>query len=114
MYGPSQLGWNFLSAGLAVFSKTRLKTKYQGRNVHGFISRLCKFTSLCWYEAMRTTAASRSSSIVSRSLDMASTFAFSRIFARMVGIPISVGMMASIPYLRANGDMPVGFRLVVL
>ena len=32
----------------------------------------------------------------------------------MVGIPISVGMTASIPYVRAKGDMPVGFRVVVL
>ena len=29
-------------------------------------------------------------------------------------IPISVGMMASIPYVRANGDTPIGFKLVVL
>ena len=63
---------------------------------------------------MRTASASRSSSVVSRSLAMASTFAFSGISARTVGILISVGMMASIPYVRANGDMPVGFRLVVL
>ena len=45
---------------------------------------------------------------------MASTFTFLGIFVRMVGIPISVGMMASIPYVRAKGDMLVGFRLVVL
>ena len=45
---------------------------------------------------------------------MALTFAFSGISARMVGIPIFVGMMASIPYVRANGDMPMGFQLVVL
>ena len=49
---------------------------------------------------------------MSRSL--ASTFSFSRIFARTVGILISIGMMASIPYVRANDDMPVGFQLVVL
>ena len=45
---------------------------------------------------------------------MALTFAFLGISARMVGIPISMGMMASIPYVRANDDMPVGFLLVVL
>ena len=44
---------------------------------------------------------------------MASAFAFLKFFARMVGIPISVGMMASILYVRANDDMPVDFRLVV-
>ena len=63
---------------------------------------------------MRTTTSSRSSSVVSGSLVMALTFAFSGISARMVGISISVGMMASIPYVRANGDMPMGFQLVVL
>ena len=45
---------------------------------------------------------------------MASTFAFSRISAHTVGIPIYVGMMASTPYMRANGDTPVDFQLVVL
>ena len=80
----------------------------------GFTCRLCKFASLYWYDSMRMAAASRSSSIVCRSLDMASAFAFSGISARMVGILISLGMIASIPYLRVSGDMPVGFRLVVL
>ena len=63
---------------------------------------------------MSTTVASRSSSVVSRSLTMATTFAFSRIFTCIVGIPISVGMMASILYVRANGDTPVEFWPVVL
>ena len=61
---------------------------------------------------MRIASISRSSSVVFRSLDMALAFAFSGISTRMVGI--SMGMMASIPYVRANNDMPVGFRLVVL
>ena len=52
--------------------------------------------------------------MVSRSLTMASAFAFLGISIRIVGIPISMGMMASIPYVRANGDMPIGFLLVVL
>ena len=51
---------------------------------------------------------------MSRSLAMASTFAFSGIFARTMGIPISVGMMASIPYVKVNSNMLVDFRLVVL
>ena len=51
---------------------------------------------------------------MSRSLAMALAFAFLGICSRTVGIPISVGMLASIPYVRANGDMPVGFWLVVL
>ena len=45
---------------------------------------------------------------------MASAFAFSGIFARTVGFSIYVGMMASIPYVRANDDMLVNFWLVVL
>ena len=51
---------------------------------------------------------------MSRSLVMASTFAFLGISALTVGFLIYVGMMASIPYVRANSDIPVGFRLVVL
>ena len=58
---------------------------------------------------MRTAAASQSSQVVSRSLAMASTFSFPEISARVVGIPISVGMIASIPYMMANDDMPIGF-----
>ena len=45
---------------------------------------------------------------------MASVFASSGISVQMVGIPIFVGIIASIPYVRANGDSPVSFRLVVL
>ena len=63
---------------------------------------------------MHIVVASRSSLVVFRSLAMASTFALSGIFARTMGIPISMGMMASIPYVRVNGDMPISFRLVVL
>ena len=82
--------------------------------MHSFTRRLCKFTSLCWYDTMCKAVVSQSSLVVSMSLAMASAFAFSRISARMVGILISVGMMVSIPYVRANSDMLVGFRLVVL
>ena len=97
-----------------MFSKTLLRTNSLGRNVRDFTHWLWKFASLYWYDAMRPAVASWSSSIVSRSLAMASAFAFSGISARTVGIPISMGMMASIPYVRANGDTPIGFRLVVL
>ena len=45
---------------------------------------------------------------------MASVLVSLGIPIRIIGIPISVGMIASIPYVRANGDFPVGFRLVVL
>ena len=45
---------------------------------------------------------------------MASVFALSGILVRTVGIPISVGMIASISYVKANGDSPVGLWLVVL
>ena len=50
---------------------------------------------------------------MSWSLAMDLTFAFLGISVRTVGIPISMGMMASIPYLMANGDTLVDFRLVV-
>ena len=114
MYGPSPLGWNFPSVELDVFSKTLLKTSSPALNVHGFTRRLCQLANLCWYEAMRMVVASRSSSAVSRSLIMASVLVSSRILVQIVGISISVGMIASIPYVRANGDSPVGFWLVVL
>ena len=45
---------------------------------------------------------------------MASAFSFLGIYVRTVGIPISMGMMASIPYVSVNSDTLVGFRLVVL
>ena len=114
MYGPSYLGWNFPSAGLAVFSKTFLKTNYLARNVCGFTRRLCKFSSLYLYEAIRIAAFSRCSLVMSRSLTTASAFAFLGIYVRTVGIPIHVGMMAYILYIRANNDTPIGFWLVVL
>ena len=113
MYGPSQLGWNFLFAALAVFSKILVKTNSPGRNVRDFTRWLWKFASLCWYDAMRTTAASRSSSVVSKSLVMALAFDFSGISARTVGIPISMGMMASILYVRVSGDTLVGWLVVL-
>ena len=97
-----------------MFSKTLLKTNSLGRNVCGFTRRCDKFASLCWYDAMRISAASRSSSIMFRSLIRASTFSFSWISAHTVSIPIFVGMMTSIPYGRANDNIPVGFRQVIL
>ena len=109
MYGPSQLGWNFPSTGLAVFSKTLFKTNSSGRKVRSITRWLWKFTSLRCYDSMRIASTSRSSSVVSRSLAKASAFAFLGIFARTMAIPISMGMMASIPYVRANGDTLVGF-----
>ena len=63
---------------------------------------------------MHMVAASRSSSAVFRSLNMASVLASSEIPVQIVGIPIFVGMIASIPYVRANGDSTVSFQLVVL
>ena len=63
---------------------------------------------------MRMAADSRNSSTVSSSLIINYVLPCSRVFVRMVGILISVGMIASIPYVIVNGDMPVGFRAVVL
>ena len=114
LHGPSQLGWNLPFTGLAVFSKTFLRAKSPALNVRGFTCRLCKLANLCWYDAMRTDSASRSSSAVSRYLITASMFVSLGISFQIVGIPISMGMIASIPYMRANGDSPTGFHLVVL
>ena len=74
---------------------------------------LYKLASLCWYDAIHTAAASRNSSAISKSLVMASALASSGILVRSVGIPIFMGIIASI-LVRANGDIPVGFRVVVL
>ena len=63
---------------------------------------------------MRMAADSRNSSTVSSSLIINSVLPCSGVFVRMVGIPISVGMIASIPYVIVNGDMPVSFQAVVL
>ena len=63
---------------------------------------------------MRMAADCRNSLIVSSSLIINSVLPCSGVFVRMVGIPISVGMIASIPYVIVNIDMPVGLRAVVL
>ena len=63
---------------------------------------------------MRMTAESRNSSTVSSSLVINYVFPYTGVFFRMVGIPISMGMMTSIPYVIANGDTPVVLRAVVL
>ena len=114
MYGPSHMGWNFPSARLVVFLKTLLKTNCPSLNVCSFTRRLSKLANLYWYDATRTTATSRSSSAVSRSLITASVFASSGVSIRIVGILIFIGMITSIPYVRVNGDSPVSFQLVVL
>ena len=46
VYGLSQFGWNFLSVGLAVFSKPLLKTRSLSLNVRGFTHLLYKFANL--------------------------------------------------------------------
>ena len=63
---------------------------------------------------MRMAADSHNSSIVSSSLIINFVLPWLGVFVRMVDIPISVGMIASIPYVIVNGDMPVGLRAVVL
>ena len=63
---------------------------------------------------MRMATDSRNSSTVSSSLIINSVLPYSGVFVRMVGIPISLGMIASIPYVIVNGDMIVGLRAVVL
>ena len=85
-----------MSARLAVFSKTLLKTSSRSRNVHSFTCFLYKFVNLCLYDAICIAPASRCSSIISRSLIMTSLLASSGIPVRNVGILIFVGIIASI------------------
>ena len=63
---------------------------------------------------MQMAADSHNSSTVSSSLIINSVLPCSGVFVRMVGIPISVAMIASIPYVIVNVDIPVGLRVVVL
>ena len=63
---------------------------------------------------MQIAAASCYSSLMSNSLVIDSAFSDSGVAVRMVGRPISVGITASIPYVSANGEMPVRFQAVVL
>ena len=51
---------------------------------------------------------------MSNSLIMNSVFDCSGIFVQSVGIPISIGIIASIPQVSAKGDIPVGLPTVVL
>ena len=51
---------------------------------------------------------------VSSSLIINSVLPCSGVFVRMVGIPISMGMITSIPYMIVNEDMPIGLWAVVL
>ena len=97
-----------------MFSKTLLKTRSPSRNVSGFTCLFYRFVSLCWYDTIHTAAALRSSSVISKSLVMASALDFLGVLVRSVGILISVGIIAYIPKVRANDDIPVSFRPVVL
>ena len=63
---------------------------------------------------MRMAADSHNSSTMSRSLIINFVLPCSGMFVQMVAIPISVGIIASIPYVIVNGDIPVGLRAVVL
>ena len=80
-----------------MFSKTFLKTKAPGWNIRGFTRLLYRFSSLRWYDAIRTAAASHSSSAMSRSLIIDSVFDCLGISVRSVGISIYVGTIRSIP-----------------
>ena len=96
-YDPSQFGWSLPAIGSVVFSNTLLKTRSPAQNVRGFTCLLYRFVSLCRYDAICTAVASRSLSVISKSLVTVSTLAFLGISVRSVGIPISVGIIASIP-----------------
>ena len=80
-----------------MFSKTLLKTRSSTRNARGFMCLLYRFISLCWYDAIRKAVASRSSSIISKSLVTTLALAFVGISVQSVGTPISIGIIDSIP-----------------
>ena len=80
-----------------MFSKTSLKTKSPGWNIQGFTRLLYRFSSMRWYDAICTAAASPSSFSMSKSLITNSVFDCSGISVRSVGIPIFFGIIASIP-----------------
>ena len=63
---------------------------------------------------MQIATTSCCSSLMSNSRAIDSAFSDSGVAVRMVGRLISVGITASIPQVSANGEMPVGFRAVVL
>ena len=90
------VGWNFPIDGSVVFSKTFLRTRSPGLNI-GFTCLLYRFASLRWYDAIHTAAASPSSFAMSWSLITDSVFNCLGISVRSVGIPISIGSIASIP-----------------
>ena len=91
------VGWNFSIDGSVMFLKTFLRTKSPGWNIQGFTRLLYRFASLRWYNAIRTAAASPSSFSMSWSLITYSVFDCLGISVRSVGIPISIGTIASIP-----------------
>ena len=86
MYGLSQFGWNLPAVESAVFSKTLLKTRSPAWNVCCLTRLLYKFVVLCWYDAIRTTAASWSSFVISKSLARALVLASLEIYVQSVGI----------------------------
>ena len=58
---------------------------------------LYRFSSMLWYDAIRTSAASHSSFAVFRSLIIDLAFDYSSKSVRSVGMSISVGTIASFP-----------------
>ena len=78
-----------------MFLKTFLRTRSPGWNILGFNRLLYRFASLRWYKAIRIAVAFLSSSAMFRSLITDSVFDCSSISVWSMGIPISVGTIAS-------------------
>ena len=62
-----------------MFSKTLVKTRSSAWNVRGLTHLLYRFIILCWYKAIRITATSWSSFVISKSLMMVLVLVFPRI-----------------------------------
>ena len=97
-----------------MFLKTFLRTKSLGWNVRGFTRLLYRLANLRWYDSIHTVAALSSSSAMSRSLVIDLVFGCSNISVQSVGMPIFVGIIASIPLVSAKRDTPAGLGVVVL
>ena len=110
-YGPSHNGNNLCQSFVVwILRRTRSPTSY-----YRAITRFAWLRLIaCWWRADKMTAASRSSSILSRSVTRdSSEFCSLYNWTRRDLNSISVGNMAFDPYTRLNGDCPVALLGVV-
>ena len=114
LYGPSQVGANFLVPASLAFPTTFRSNKSPTLNSLLFTSLLYRQASFCWYSASRMVADSWHSSNRSSYFTINSPF--------LVGTNLvtwalhrfnSADMIASTPYVKENGISPVDLLGVV-